>query len=188
MKREVWVECESKEKNRMEVKNTWNNILMYFKPETLHESRWIPVSERMPDKPGHYHVVRLDREDWAMLLLSDAKCGAPGFYYWNHSNVTHWLETPPLPVTEEVEPTDERFEQWYDYTRSVIRTENATSKQFMKSLSSETDAELFTIYAHWIPSLLSMQLLILPLKYACGEHNPTFFYTMFQILPRFSRK
>lgn len=98
MKREVWVECEPGHQD-FALSGT------FLKKITLHESRWIPVSERMPTKNGHYHVFRLDREDWCYGEMNEEFTCKPQFFFTS-KGVTHWLEAPPLPVEMGVkEPT-----------------------------------------------------------------------------------
>lgn len=94
MKREVWVECLHSDWPTCRVIAHGREIPV--KRETIHESRWIPVSERMPEKPGHYHVVRLDREDWCYCEMLYEETA-----HFTSKGVTHWIEAPPVPVEEE---------------------------------------------------------------------------------------
>lgn len=97
MKREVWVGCveDDKEAKPLELyTGQWTHV----KKIEIHVSRWIPVSERMPDAchvGEEFLVIRLGRKTAAKLFKNDE-----GKLYFNHSEVTCWLETPPLPVDE----------------------------------------------------------------------------------------
>lgn len=85
-----------------------------FKKVVVHESRWIPVSERMPTKTGHYHVFRLDREDWCLFLIETLETPPhTQRKYFTSKGVTHWLEAPPLPTPLPVETEPSDFEKWY---------------------------------------------------------------------------
>lgn len=102
MNREVWVECKHSD---------WPTCLVIahgkeipVKRETIHESRWIPLSERMPDKADHYLVVRLGRLDWCYCEMAQRLNPNSGYVAnFTSKGVTHWLEAPPLPVEDEFE-------------------------------------------------------------------------------------
>lgn len=54
------------------------------------EREWIPVSERLPDKPGRYLTLRGNQYD--LDLFTD------GFRdWWYNDGVTHWM---PLPAPQ----------------------------------------------------------------------------------------
>lgn len=101
MKREVWVEIETSQEqpgvDAIIAKGADRYI--WLKRETLHESRWIPVSEK-PEREGRYPVVFYSEKEFS---------GSSS--YWDGNNWTGhvrlWLEAPPLPVEDE-------FEKWWD--------------------------------------------------------------------------
>lgn len=109
MNREVWVECNQyAEGSYMVVRETGTGASMtHLRQITIHEYRWIPVSERMPEKPGHYHVVRLDREDWCYCEINEEFNCKPHTRFTS-KGVTHWLEAPPLPLPL----GEDGFEKW----------------------------------------------------------------------------
>lgn len=101
MKRQVWVECEFKERH-VSIPREHDGPINLKRAE-IHESRWIPVGERMPTVAEHYLVVRLDRLDWCYCerVLTDVdQREAKVSYVFTSKGVTHWLEAPPLPVEE----------------------------------------------------------------------------------------
>lgn len=92
MNREVFVECGPEEHG------FWIGSV-HLKKIEIHESRWIPVSEK-PEREGRYPIV---------LENQDKFDGYSG--YWDGDSWTHpvklWLEAPPLPVEDE-------FEKWWE--------------------------------------------------------------------------
>lgn len=139
MKREVWVEIDAEEYRKCsydyrQVITTANQGMMHLKKVCLHESHWIPVSERMPDKPEHYLVVRLDRLDWCYCELNEEFNCKPHTAFTS-KGVTHWLEAPPVPV--ETEPSD--FERWlWDY---MVKTNtNHVSHELRSHMKSAWNA------------------------------------------------
>ena len=71
---------------------------------TQNAVKWIPVSERLPDRNGEYLVCTFhDFYKTAKVAKASFKSGSGGFYgnggHW--SNVTHWMPLPKVP--QEVE-------------------------------------------------------------------------------------
>jgi len=61
------------------------------------ERRWIPCSERMPDKNGWY-LVMIANEWYDVSSDYCAKIG--GEVYWSDkSSITHWMPLPDPPTT-----------------------------------------------------------------------------------------
>jgi len=56
-----------------------------------HESRWIPVEERLPEQDGHYLVMHLIGPVFCEFDLRDQWFGLP---------VTHWMPMPKPPKRE----------------------------------------------------------------------------------------
>lgn len=98
MKREVWVECDKQDSGHYVYPGLPHEIKqIYVKQITLHESRWIPVSET-PEQEGRYPVVFDSQREF------DGSSS-----YWDGNNwcgpVKLWIEAPPLPV-------EDGFEKW----------------------------------------------------------------------------
>jgi len=73
--------------------------------------RWVPVSERLPEKYGRYLTLSCiggmyvysyisGRED----IIDDPTYEGPGFYCWEpewgflkQNSITHWMPLPPKP-------------------------------------------------------------------------------------------
>lgn len=125
MKREVWVEMPESEMSLATCHLRAHGRVIPMRHETLHESRWIPVSET-PEREGRYPIV---------LENQDKFNGYSG--YWDGDSWTHpvklWLEAPDLPE-DKSECSNEGFEKWYEFTREVIRREKMTSKEYYKFL------------------------------------------------------
>ena len=90
-----------------------------FTPEEVQQMRWIPVEERLPDKPGHYLVCTnvnywhggcMDKngsssnagttDGYAGTTLSVLDCFYDITGDWNrvcNAHVTHWMPLPPSP-------------------------------------------------------------------------------------------
>lgn len=123
MKREVWVECDMETANRLLVPNNFGTTF-YIHKQTLHESRWIPVSEK-PEREGRYPVVF----DESYEKSGGEFTGASS--YWDGNNwcgyVKLWLEAPLLPVEDE-------FEKEWDYyqCREPILRSDGTAKKACK--------------------------------------------------------
>lgn len=88
-------------------------------PEEVQQMRWIPVEERLPDKPGHYLVCTnvnywhggcMDKngassnagttDGYAGTTLSVLDCFCDITGDWNrvcNAHVTHWMPLPPSP-------------------------------------------------------------------------------------------
>ena len=88
-------------------------------PEEVQAMRWIPVEERLPDKPGHYLVCTnvnywhggcMDKngsssnagttDGYAGTTLSVLDCFYDITGDWNrvcNAHVTHWMPLPPSP-------------------------------------------------------------------------------------------
>ena len=69
--------------------------------ELEEQTRWIPVSERLPDREGYYIVwmVGVDGGNWSIGYFS-----AAGFTVSEWWEITHWRAGPPAPeqkVSEE---------------------------------------------------------------------------------------
>lgn len=74
---------------------------------TIH--KWIPVSERLPDKDGEY-LVRLNNKS-IINLKYERKFGSFGYWlsiildedaeWFTHYGVTHWMPLPEPPKEEE---------------------------------------------------------------------------------------
>ena len=81
-------------------------------PEEVQQMRWIPVEERLPDKPGHYLVCTnvnywhggcMDKNGASSnagttLSVLDCFCDITGD--WNrvcNAHVTHWMPVPKPP-------------------------------------------------------------------------------------------
>ena len=67
---------------------------------TQNAVKWIPVSERLPDRNGEYLVCTFhDFYKTAKVKKASFKSGSGGFYgnggHW--SNVTHWMPLPKEP-------------------------------------------------------------------------------------------
>lgn len=97
MKRQVWVGCveDDKEAKPLELyTGQWTHV----KKIEIHESHWIPVSEK-PEQEGRYPVVFDSQREFE---------GSSS--YWDGNNwcgpVKLWIEAPPLPV-------EDGFECWY---------------------------------------------------------------------------
>ena len=93
-----------------------------FTPEEVRQMRWIPVEERLPDKPGHYLVCTnvnywhggcMDKngsssnagttDGYAGTTLSVLDCFYDITGDWNrvcNAHVTHWMPLPSLPKEE----------------------------------------------------------------------------------------
>ena len=114
-------------KNRQPVKdvdgNTWLPMLLdefeSMADVIEHGQEWIPVEERLPDKPGHYlvctnvnywHGGRMDKngsssnagttDGYAGTTLSVLDCFYDITGDWNrvcNAHVTHWMPLPPSP-------------------------------------------------------------------------------------------
>ena len=91
-------------------------------PEEVYQMRWIPVEERLPDKPGHYLVCTnvnywhggcMDKngsssnagttDGYAGTTLSVLDCFYDITGDWNrvcNAHVTHWMPLPPSPPKE----------------------------------------------------------------------------------------
>lgn len=91
-------------------------------PEEVQQMRWIPVEERLPDKPGHYLVCTnvnywhggcMDKngassnagttDGYAGTTLSVLDCFYDITGDWNrvcNAHVTHWMPLPKLPKEE----------------------------------------------------------------------------------------
>ena len=91
-------------------------------PEEIQQMRWIPVEERLPDKPGHYLVCTnvnywhggcMDKngsssnagttDGYAGTTLSVLDCFYDITGDWNrvcNAHVTHWMPLPPSPPTK----------------------------------------------------------------------------------------
>lgn len=135
MKREVWVETTDQSGRRVTFHDQHMGNISYLKRETLHESRWIPVSERMPTVAEHYLVVRLDRLDWCYCEIEDLRPGQISFpgqdaiCRFTSKGVTHWLEAPPLPVEDEFEQFYQTFR--HSYPREVEKfTEHDLKRKY----------------------------------------------------------
>ena len=57
-----------------------------------HKPRWISVSERLPDKDGHYPALRENKSYWGEEYFNG--------YEFEKYNVPHWLDIPELPDDE----------------------------------------------------------------------------------------
>lgn len=90
-----------------------------FTPEEVQQMRWIPVEERLPDKPGHYLVCTnvnywhggcMDKngassnagttDGYAGTTLSVLDCFCDITGDWNrvcNAHVTHWMPLPSAP-------------------------------------------------------------------------------------------
>lgn len=93
-----------------------------FTPEEVQQMRWIPVEERLPDKPGHYLVCTnvnywhggcMDKngsssnagttDGYAGTTLSVLDCFYDITGDWNrvcNAHVTHWMPLPQPPKEE----------------------------------------------------------------------------------------
>ena len=91
-------------------------------PEEIQQMRWIPVEERLPDKPGHYlvctnvnywHGGGMDKngassnagttDGYAGTTLSVLDCFYDITGDWNrvcNAHVTHWMSLPEAPKEE----------------------------------------------------------------------------------------
>ena len=91
-------------------------------PEEVQQMRWIPVEERLPDKPGHYLVCTnvnywhggcMDKngsssnagttDGYAGTTLSVLDCFYDITGDWNrvcNAHVTHWMPLPAAPKEE----------------------------------------------------------------------------------------
>ena len=91
-------------------------------PEEVQQMRWIPVEERLPDKPGHYLVCTnvnywhggcMDKngassnagtpDGYAGTTLSVLDCFYDITGDWNrvcNAHVTHWMHLPQPPKEE----------------------------------------------------------------------------------------
>ena len=106
-----------------------NNIHLYCKSaadaiEELSKPRWIPVTERLPEKQGRYLVVKSlygSIGNWQEVVsfaknlhavdkydFSGVGYKRPGWYsndseygYYEITNVTHWMPLPELPKEDE---------------------------------------------------------------------------------------
>lgn len=94
-------------------------------PEEVQQMRWIPVKERLPDKPGHYLVCTnvnywhggcMDKngassnagttDGYAGTTLSVLDCFYDITGDWNrvcNAHVTHWMPLPAAPKEEAYE-------------------------------------------------------------------------------------
>lgn len=75
--------------------------------EALEDSRWIPVTERLPDKDGDYLVTKVDDENVTIIGLAYYSNGFGLVFYDNgwasNKTITAWM---PLP-----EPYEEGAEE-----------------------------------------------------------------------------
>ena len=81
--------CEPHELNMLfgiDLEKTWNASAAAHKP------RWIPVSERFPDKHGFYPALRQN-----IPFRKEEYFNGDEFI---KDSVTHWLELPELPDDE----------------------------------------------------------------------------------------
>ena len=72
--------------------------------EELSKQRWIPVTERLPEKPKNYPHCAL-RECYFLVALESTAVVSCGYDYENkrwHSDfrVTHWMPLPEPPKEE----------------------------------------------------------------------------------------
>jgi hypothetical protein len=72
---------------------------------TMTESRWIPVSERLPDTFGTFIVaVRIPTRKRTYSDSADfdpfTKKWTPSLYWGKGMNVTHWMPLPEPPKEE----------------------------------------------------------------------------------------
>jgi hypothetical protein len=81
--------------------------LRALSPERTADARWIPVSERLPEKDDR--VLLLDGDEIAFGCLCLIKNGTPYFEAENYGcdgasdsapSVTHWQPLPPAPLKE----------------------------------------------------------------------------------------
>lgn len=120
MKREVWVECDKQDSGHYVYPGLPHEIKqIYVKQITLHESRWIPVSEK-PEREGRYPVVFDSQREF------DGSSS-----YWDGNNwcgpVKLWLEVPPLQVYD-------GFDKEWDYyqCREPILRDDGIAKKACK--------------------------------------------------------
>ena len=69
--------------------------------EKLEAQRWIPVTERLPDKPGHYLVLSKNRNHSVQTFLVYDETRKE-FIHIENGTITHWMPLPEAPEQEGV--------------------------------------------------------------------------------------
>lgn len=72
-----------------------NEVIAKNKP------KWIPVTERLPQKADTYLVFVANVFQKSMTATTTALWGGQNFIVGDFVTVTHWMPLPPLPESEE---------------------------------------------------------------------------------------
>lgn len=72
--------------------------------EALERTRWIPCSERMPERPGDYQVCTKNEYYGTRNVAKRYFNGDCWSGRW--TNITHWMPLPELPKEENDETID----------------------------------------------------------------------------------
>lgn len=88
---------------RMDITDNVGNIVDFLIANGVTIQKWIPVSERLPDRSGEVLVcTKHFFYDTRNIAKAVFKKGSGGFYgnggHWK--NVTHWMELPEPPKEE----------------------------------------------------------------------------------------
>lgn len=64
--------------------------------------RWVPVSERLPEKKGYYMTAVIDGFDGSRSVEKFRYFGDGEFFAWSERyTVTHWMPLPSAPESED---------------------------------------------------------------------------------------
>lgn len=126
--------------------------------ECLSAMRWIPVSERMPERGQQVYVIgyreaelytaakepSVGSVNWNTEKLSP--CSDTCFYSFGYTNITHWMPIPATPIQTDYCPCtpDETTGEMSD---DVGKTINPSAHSRLNTPTDEQIGEIFERYA-----------------------------------------